>query len=46
MSDPDPKLAGFTREDLLTAIKSGEGQLGKRELARALGLKGADQNGI
>jgi ribonuclease R len=43
VSDIDPKLAGFTREGLVAAIKAGEGQFGKREIARALGLKGADQ---
>ncbi|WP_300553831.1 ribonuclease R [Maricaulis sp.] len=42
MSKPDPKLAGFTREGLVEAVKQGEGQFGKRELARALGLKGSD----
>jgi len=31
---------GFTRDGLLEAIKLGEGQFSKRELARALGLKG------
>ncbi len=43
MDEIDPKLAGFSREDLIAAIKEGEGQYGKRELARALGLKAGDQ---
>lgn len=43
MTDIDPKLTGFTKADLIAAIKQGEGLFGKRELARALGLKGGDQ---
>ncbi len=36
---------GFTREGLLEAIKLGDGKFSKRELARALGLKG-DQRAV
>jgi len=43
VSEIDPKLTGFTRADLIRVIKEGAGQYGKREIARALGLKGADQ---
>lgn len=42
MAGIDPKKAGFSRDGLIEAIKQGEGQFGKRELARALRLKGAD----
>jgi ribonuclease R len=39
---PDPKIAGFSRDALIEAIRAGEGQLDKRGLARALGLKSGD----
>lgn len=40
MSQDPYSKSGFTRESLLEAIKLGEGQFTKRELARALSLKG------
>lgn len=43
MAGIDPKIAGFTRDGLIEAIKMGEGQFGKRELARALGLRDGDK---
>jgi ribonuclease R len=42
LPDIDPKIAGFTRQGLLDAIKAGEGRYAKRELARELRLKGSD----
>lgn len=43
MTGIDPKIAGFTRDGLIEAIKMGEGQFGKRELARALGLRDGEK---
>ncbi|MEO1038171.1 MAG: ribonuclease R [Pseudomonadota bacterium] len=40
MTDSPFEGAGFTRDTLIEAIKLGEGQFTKREIARALGLKG------
>jgi len=43
LSGGDPfREGGFTREALLEAIKLGEGRFSKRELAKALNLKGDD----
>jgi ribonuclease R len=42
-TDPDDTSSPFTREALIEAIKLGEGRFSKRELARALNLKGDDR---
>ena len=43
MAELDPKITGFTFDGLIEAIKMGEGQFGKRELARALGLRDGEK---
>ena len=42
MAGHDDETAGLTRDAVIEAVRLGEGEFGKREIARALKLKGSD----